>query len=1324
MRKLESKILTFVILILITASFFDLATGKENESTLSGTMHIILGDSITGKSFVEYHLYTDSGEYVQIYPTAPVPMSYSGKEVKVTGIIIQLEDRMALNATSITPIDAPSASYSPVVSGIRKIAMLLLKYSDSAAYTPNDPTYYQNLMNPITNSVNAFYREESYGLLGVQADVYGWYTLPNPRSYYVYGTLTTCGVYFNRIRNDGALVADPYVYFPQYDDVSFVMNDYLDCCAWGGIATITADGQSKIYGTTYEPPWGQTVGTYAHEIGHSIGCPHTGWVYGTYDSIWDVESGGTGFNGVLRGSYYSVAAGQTKNLYSYNPCHHIAYHKIKLGWLDTWYSEVSSGTQTLTVNALAGTRINPMAVKIRIPGQDPTKRYFTVESRTRINYDQWLPAEGVIIHFVDEDRVCTSVSGTSESVPAYPIDSTPGTSTLNDAQWGVGATYNNATYGLSISILSKTGNSFQVTITYAGGGFEFSLSNSSGIATTQGGSGLNTVTVALTGGTTQTVTLSASGLPSGASASFNPTSGNPTFTSTCTISTLSSTLAGSYTVTVTGTGGGKTRTTTFTLTVNPSDFARISSMTFQSGENGLYSAVIDPSGQYAYFGTWTAPGRVVKIRLSDMTRIGAISLISGENNLSWGVIDPGGQYAYFGTYTSPGRVVKIGLSSFTRVGAVTLNTGENEPNSGVIDRNGQFAYFCTNTIPGIIVKIRLFDMTRLGAILLQSGEDKPMSAVIDPSGQYAYFGTTSSPGKVVKIGLSTFMRVGAITFQSGENNTFSALMDPNGQFAYFGTYTSPGRVVKIGLSSFTRVGAVTLNTGENELNSGVIDRNGQFAYFCTNTVPGIVVKIRLFDMTRVGAILLQSGEDKPMSAVIDPSGQYAYFGTTSSPGKVVKIGLSTFMRVGAITFQSGENNTFSALMDPNGQFAYFGIYTSPGRVVKIGLSSFTRVGAVTLNTGENQLTSAVIDPSGQYAYFGTYTTPGIVAKIRLSDMMRIGAISLLSGENALTSAVIDPNGQYAYFGTDTSPGKIVKISLPLPGFYFSLSNSGGISVTPGGSGSNTITATLRSGTTQAVVLSVSGLPSGATASFVPASGNPTYSSICTVTTTSSTPTGSYTVTVTGTGGGITRITMFTLSSPVGQAVTTLFANTSYTLGFMVTGNIYDDSGTGYMCAHRSPPKILFPKTDMSKVLSTGQLTWSGYTHLVTVGGRGANPTTAYYEDNGLAPLWYFGNSTNAVIMRGNEIKLNVPFSSLGPTNDYFVIQIMADGSHKIAILYGITQYGTYASGIYFDFAFPSLSALSQGWYILRWQDLNGNGIPDYPGEFTVYASGT
>jgi len=528
-----------------------------------------LGDSTQGGSLVAYHLRTYSGEYVQIYPSGPVPISYSGREVTVAGTVSQLEDRTVLSAAAITPIDAPSASYSPVVSGTRKIAMILLRYSDSAAYTPNDATYYFNLMNPATNSVNAFYREESYGLLGIQANVYGWYTLPRPRSHYVYGSLSTCGVYFDRLTIDGVAVADPYLYFLQYDDVSFVTNDYLDSCAWGGTYTIIADGQAKCYGVTWMPPWAQNNGVYAHEIGHSLRCPHTGWVYSEYDSIWDVESGGTRFGRVWRGSYYSVAARQTVDLHSYDPCHHVAYHKIKLGWLNNWYSEISTWPATITVNALAGPCSKFMAIKVRIPGQDPAKKYFTVEARTKINYDQRLPGEGVIIHFVDEDRICRSVSGIFESVPAYPIDSTPRSWSLDDAQWEVGTTYTNVAYGIRISILSKTGNSYQIRI---GEGFNFSLSSSGGITVTRGSSGFSTVTVSLTSGIAQPVALSAS-VPSQLAynvvISFSPSSANPTFISTLTINTSSSTPVGSYTITVIGIGGGLTRTTTLLINVNP-----------------------------------------------------------------------------------------------------------------------------------------------------------------------------------------------------------------------------------------------------------------------------------------------------------------------------------------------------------------------------------------------------------------------------------------------------------------------------------------------------------------------------------------------------------------------------------------------------------------------------------------------------------------------------------------------------------------------------------------------------------------------------------
>jgi hypothetical protein len=64
-----------------------------------------------------------------------------------------------------------------------------------------------------------------------------------------------------------------------------------------------------------------------------------------------------------------------------------------------------------------------------------------------------------------------------------------------------------------------------------------------------------------------TVSLSASGLPVGDTASFSLYLGAPGFNSTLTISTASTTLGGTYSITITGTGGGVTYSTTYTLTI-------------------------------------------------------------------------------------------------------------------------------------------------------------------------------------------------------------------------------------------------------------------------------------------------------------------------------------------------------------------------------------------------------------------------------------------------------------------------------------------------------------------------------------------------------------------------------------------------------------------------------------------------------------------------------------------------------------------------------------------------------------------------------------
>ncbi|WP_212845885.1 proprotein convertase P-domain-containing protein [Catellatospora sp. IY07-71] len=126
--------------------------------------------------------------------------------------------------------------------------------------------------------------------------------------------------------------------------------------------------------------------------------------------------------------------------------------------------------------------------------------------------------------------------------------------------------------------------------TPTGNDFSMSASPASG-STSAGGSVTSTIGTTVTSGSAQSVTLSASGLPSGATASFSPATVTSGSSSTMTIATSASTPAGTYTVTVTGTGSSATRTTTFSLTVagppgcsatNPTDVTIVDQGTVES----------------------------------------------------------------------------------------------------------------------------------------------------------------------------------------------------------------------------------------------------------------------------------------------------------------------------------------------------------------------------------------------------------------------------------------------------------------------------------------------------------------------------------------------------------------------------------------------------------------------------------------------------------------------------------------------------------------------------------------------------------------------
>jgi hypothetical protein len=99
---------------------------------------------------------------------------------------------------------------------------------------------------------------------------------------------------------------------------------------------------------------------------------------------------------------------------------------------------------------------------------------------------------------------------------------------------------------------------------------DFSISASpSSLSLVQGASGTSTIGTTTTSGSAQTVSLMASGVPSGATVSLSPTSVTSGGSSTLTVN-AGTAAPGTYTLTVTGTGTSATHATSVSLTVNAS----------------------------------------------------------------------------------------------------------------------------------------------------------------------------------------------------------------------------------------------------------------------------------------------------------------------------------------------------------------------------------------------------------------------------------------------------------------------------------------------------------------------------------------------------------------------------------------------------------------------------------------------------------------------------------------------------------------------------------------------------------------------------------
>jgi hypothetical protein len=210
-----------------------------------------------------------------------------------------------------------------------------------------------------------------------------------------------------------------------------------------------------------------------------------------------------------------------------------------------------------------------------------------------------------------------SASGTSTMTISTSASTPTGTSTITITGTGSSGTHT-TTYSLTVNPVPT--NDFSISVSPTSG------------SVVQGNSATTTVSTAVTSGSAQTVSLSASGVPSGASATFNPTSVTAGNSSTLTISTAATTPTGTYPITITGTGTSATHSTSYSLTVTAPSTGGIVNGGFETGD----------------FTGWTTSGAATSITTSGphsgsfAAQAGLSTPTNGDSNIAQTFTVPSG----------------------------------------------------------------------------------------------------------------------------------------------------------------------------------------------------------------------------------------------------------------------------------------------------------------------------------------------------------------------------------------------------------------------------------------------------------------------------------------------------------------------------------------------------------------------------------------------------------------------------------------------------------------------------------------------------------